>query len=127
MSEPIIKCEHLGFTYTDAEESSDLTKVEIPALTDINLSVQRGEYIAVLGHNGSGKSTLAKLINMIYTPSSGKIYIKGKDITDENMSDEDVMDLRKTVGMVFQNPDNQLVATIVEDDVAFGRSAFLPS
>ena len=74
----------------------------------------------MLGHNGSGKSTLAKLLNMILTPTKGKIIIDGKDITSEALSDDDILSLRRTVGMVFQNPDNQLVATIVEDDVAFG-------
>ena len=75
---------------------------------------------AVIGYSGSGKSTLAKLLNIILTPTEGKIFVGGKDVTDQNMSDEDILALRKTVGMVFQNPDNQLVATIVEDDVAFG-------
>ena len=74
----------------------------------------------MLGHNGSGKSTFAKLLNMILIPTEGEIFIDGKNIADESMSDEDVLELRKKIGMVFQNPDNQLVATIVEDDVAFG-------
>lgn len=89
-------------------------------LKSISLDIKKGEYLAVLGHNGSGKSTLAKLLNMILEPDEGKIYIDGKDITDSDMTEEDVFELRKKVGMVFQNPDNQLVATIVEDDVAFG-------
>ncbi len=120
MSEPIIRCEHLGFTYTEDEENTDTAKVEIPALSDVNLSVYRGEYIAVLGHNGSGKSTLAKLLNLILVPTEGKVYIDGKDVTDENFSEDDLFDVRRKVGMVFQNPDNQLVATVVEEDVAFG-------
>lgn len=91
-----------------------------PVLKNISLDIKKGEYLAVLGHNGSGKSTFAKLLNMILEPDSGKIYIEGKDITDPNMTEDDVFALRKKVGMVFQNPDNQLVATIVEDDVAFG-------
>ena len=114
MEEAFIKIENVSFVYDDNGETNNF------AVKNVSLEIKEGEFVAVLGHNGSGKSTLAKLINMIYTPASGKIYIKGKDITDENMSDEDVMELRKTVGMVFQNPDNQLVATIVEDDVAFG-------
>ncbi|MBR2466481.1 MAG: energy-coupling factor transporter ATPase [Clostridia bacterium] len=120
MSEPIIRCEHLGFTYTEDEENTDTARVEIPALSDVNLSVYRGEYIAVLGHNGSGKSTLAKLLNLILVPTEGKVYIDGKDVTDENFSEDDLFDVRRKVGMVFQNPDNQLVATVVEEDVAFG-------
>ena len=80
----------------------------------------RGEYLAVLGHNGSGKSTLAKLINMILTPTVGKIYFDGIDITDESFTEDDIFDIRRRIGMVFQNPDNQLVATVVEEDVAFG-------
>ena len=89
-------------------------------LKNVSLDIKKGEYLAVLGHNGSGKSTLAKLLNMILEPDSGKIYIDGKDITYSEMTEDDVFELRKKVGMVFQNPDNQLVATIVEDDVAFG-------
>lgn len=117
MEEAFIKIENVSYMY---EENDEFTKTDKFAVKNVSLEIKKGEFVAVLGHNGSGKSTLAKLINMIYTPTSGKIYIKGKDITDENMSEEDIMELRKTVGMVFQNPDNQLVATIVEDDVAFG-------
>ncbi len=120
MSEPIIKCEHLGFTYTDDSAPSGASKTEIPALTDITASVSRGEYIAVLGHNGSGKSTFAKLLNMILIPTEGKIYIDGRDVTAEDFGEDDVFDVRRKIGMVFQNPDNQLVATTVEEDVAFG-------
>ena len=93
---------------------------ELPALKSVNLSVKKGEYISVLGHNGSGKSTLAKLLNLILIPTSGKIFIDGKDVSDENLSDDEVFEVRKKVGMVFQNPDNQIVATVVEEDVAFG-------
>ena len=119
MEEYIIRTENLGFSYTDTDE--ELVRVEeIPALTDINFSVRRGEYIAVLGHNGSGKSTLAKLLNMIWIPTVGKIYIDGVDVTSEDFPEESVFDIRRKVGMVFQNPDNQLVATVVEEDVAFG-------
>ncbi len=120
MSEPIIRTEHLGFTYIDEADSSDITKLEIPALTDINISVNEGEYIAVLGHNGSGKSTFAKLLNLILVPTEGKVFIDGKDVTAEDFSEDDVFDVRRKIGMVFQNPDNQLVATVVEEDVAFG-------
>ena len=116
MKEYIIKTENLGFTYDDGDESV----VEIPALSGVNVNVERGEYVAVLGHNGSGKSTFAKLLNMILAPTVGKIYIDGRDITTEDFSEDDVFDIRRKIGMVFQNPDNQLVATIVEEDVAFG-------
>ena len=93
---------------------------EIPALKSLNLSVKQGEYISVLGHNGSGKSTLAKLLNLILIPTSGKIFIDGKDVSDAELSEDDVFEVRKKIGMVFQNPDNQIVATVVEEDVAFG-------
>ena len=119
MNEYIIKTEGLGFTYSDGESDS-LVREEIPALSDINLSVKRGEYLAVLGHNGSGKSTLAKLLNLILVPTVGKIYIDGVDVTAEDFDEDGVFDVRRKVGMVFQNPDNQLVATVVEEDVAFG-------
>lgn len=113
-SDSYIKIENLSCAY----EEDDGGKLTV--LKNISLDIQKGEYLAVLGHNGSGKSTLAKLINMILEPSEGKIYVDGKDITDPDMTEDDVFELRKRVGMVFQNPDNQLVATIVEDDVAFG-------
>ena len=113
-SDSYIKIENLCASY----EEDDGTKTSV--LKNISLDIKKGEYLAVLGHNGSGKSTLAKLLNMILEPDSGKIYIDGKDITDSEMNEDDVFELRKKVGMVFQNPDNQLVATIVEDDVAFG-------
>ena len=113
-SDSYIKIENLCASY----EEDDGRKTAV--LKNLSLEIKKGEYLAVLGHNGSGKSTLAKLLNMILEPDSGKIYIDGKDITDPNMTEDDVFELRKKVGMVFQNPDNQLVATIVEDDVAFG-------
>ena len=115
----IIKTEDLSFTYFDGDIDQMKTD-EIPALKSIDLSVSKGEYISVLGHNGSGKSTLAKLLNLILVPSSGKIFIDGKDVSDENLTDDEVFEVRKKVGMVFQNPDNQIVATVVEEDVAFG-------
>lgn len=116
MKDYIIKTENLGFTYDDGDD----TAVEIPALSGVNIAIERGEYVAILGHNGSGKSTLAKLLNMILTPSVGKIFIDGTEITSEDFSEDDVFDIRRKIGMVFQNPDNQLVATVVEEDVAFG-------
>ena len=114
MNTPFIKAENLSYRY-DGDDGQGS-----PVLRGLSLEISEGEFVAVLGHNGSGKSTLAKLLNMILTPVEGKIYIMGRDITDENMTEADVLELRKNIGMVFQNPDNQLVATIVEDDVAFG-------
>jgi len=114
MEENFIKIENLSYLYEDEEPNSP------PVLKELSLEIKKGEFVAVLGHNGSGKSTLAKLLNMILVPTTGKIFVKGKDITSEELTDDDIFELRKTVGMVFQNPDNQLVATIVEDDVAFG-------
>lgn len=117
----LIKTENLNFVYDDNYSNENLpTQAPPPALKGINLTVKQGEYIAVLGHNGSGKSTLAKLLNMILTPTSGKIYIDGKDITSNDIIEDDVFEIRKKIGMVFQNPDNQLVANVVEEDVAFG-------
>lgn len=111
---PFIKTIGLTYRYEDAD------LIDSPVLNDLSLEINEGEFVAVLGHNGSGKSTFAKLLNMILFPTAGKIIIDGKDITDENMSEDDILELRKSIGMVFQNPDNQLVATVVEDDVAFG-------
>lgn len=112
MSE-FIRAEHLSFSYGKGEDA-------IPALYDISLSIEKGEYVAVLGHNGSGKSTLAKLLNMILVATGGKLWVDGKELTDPDFSEEDLFGLRRKVGMVFQNPDNQLVAGVVEEDVAFG-------
>ena len=111
----VICAEHLTYAYED-DDSQDAP----PAVNDVSFSIAKGEYVAILGHNGSGKSTLAKLCNMILTPTEGKLFVLGKDVTDENFSEEDMYDLRSEIGMVFQNPDNQLVATVVEEDVAFG-------
>ena len=115
----IIKTENLSFSYFDGD-IDDMKADERPALKCVNLAVKEGEYISVLGHNGSGKSTLAKLLNLILIPTSGKIYIDGEDVSDENLSEDQVFEVRKKIGMVFQNPDNQIVATVVEEDVAFG-------
>lgn len=114
MDLPFIKVENISYSYSGDNGE------QISVIRDLSLEIKEGEFVAVLGHNGSGKSTLAKLLNMILTPDAGRIYIDGKDITDEDMSENEIFSLRKKVGMVFQNPDNQLVATIVEDDVAFG-------
>lgn len=114
MDEIFIKVENLSYIYEDEAPGA------APVLKNLSLDIKRGEFVAVLGHNGSGKSTLAKLLNMILAPTSGRILIGGKDITSSELTEEEILALRKTVGMVFQNPDNQIVATIVEDDVAFG-------
>lgn len=118
MTNEIIRTEGLSFAYESDEEN--LLAEKLRGVEDINVSISRGEYVAVLGHNGSGKSTFAKLLNMIITPDSGKIYIDGVDVTSGDFTDDDVFNVRSKVGMVFQNPDNQLVATVVEEDVAFG-------
>ena len=115
MSVPFIKVEDLIFTYDD-EDSIDKHYV----LKNLSLEIEKGSFVCVLGHNGSGKSTFAKLLNMILSPDEGKIYIDGLDITDPEITEDDLFEIRRKVGMVFQNPDNQLVATIVEEDVAFG-------
>ena len=104
--EPILRTEHLTFTYPGEER---------PTLGDLSLEIARGSFVAVLGHNGSGKSTLAKHFNAILLPTGGKVYVDGMDTSDEN----NLLSVRATVGMVFQNPDNQIVANVVEDDVAF--------
>lgn len=107
---PIISVQNLKFHYIDEE------KREIPVLKDLNLEISEGEFVAVLGHNGSGKSTLAKHFNALLLPTGGKVIVCGMDTAEE----ENKLPIRQQVGMVFQNPDNQLVATIVEEDVAFG-------
>ena len=111
----IIKAEHLSFTYPGDEETKP-----VQALTDVSFTIPEGSFTAILGHNGSGKSTLAKLLCMISLPDSGRLWIAGHEMTAEDASEEDVLAARREVGMVFQNPDNQIVATIVEEDVAFG-------
>ncbi len=115
MAEPFIHAENLAFTYKGSGGAED-----IPAIKDISLDIQKGEFVAILGHNGSGKSTFAKLLNLILEPTGGKLSVAGFDLCDKELSEDDLIALRRRVGMVFQNPDNQLVATIVEDDVAFG-------
>lgn len=105
-------------TYTYPESGEDVEKNESafsPALENISFSINKGEFVAILGANGSGKSTLAKHCNAILTPKSGRVLVNGMDTTKKDA----LLDIRKTVGMVFQNPDNQLVATLVEEDVAF--------
>lgn len=112
MKKPIIEFQNVSFRYDSEEEG-----VQLPLVAEnLNLQIHEGEFVAILGHNGSGKSTLAKLTNAILLPTSGKILVDGMDTTEEELK----IKIRQTVGMVFQNPDNQIVATIVEEDVAFG-------
>ena len=106
MSNPVISLDNVRFHYPDAERD---------ALSGITLAIEAGSFIAVLGHNGSGKSTLATLLNAILIPTEGIVSVKGLDTRDE----ANLLSVRRTVGMVFQNPDNQIVASGVEDDVAF--------
>ena len=108
----IIQFDNVSFAYESADEEVQTQKV----VDGFSLSIPEGQFVAVLGRNGCGKSTVAKLINGILVPVSGKITVDGMDTSD----DSKLIDVRRTVGMVFQNPDNQIVATIVEDDVAFG-------
>lgn len=107
--DPIIQIDHLDFIYEGAPEGKK-------ALNDVSIDVYPGEFVAVLGHNGSGKSTLAKLLNGLMIPTAGDIVIAGMNTKEEQY----LWDIRRTCGMVFQNPDNQIIATIVEEDIAFG-------
>lgn len=107
MEKERISLEKACYIYEEAEE---------PALSMIDAAVKPGEFVAVLGHNGSGKSTLAKLLNALYVPTDGRVIVCGLDTRDESK----VWDIRQQAGMIFQNPDNQIVATVVKEDVAFG-------
>ncbi len=109
MGQAILETKDLHFRYDEEEGPSPVV------LDGVDLQIQAGTFVAVLGHNGSGKSTLAKHMNAILLPTGGKVYVDGMDTADE----EKLMDIRRTVGMVFQNPDNQIVANVVEEDVAF--------
>ena len=109
MANPIIQARDLTFRYTTAEG------VAPTVLDHVDLDIEAGTFVAILGHNGSGKSTFAKHLNAILLPTSGKVYVDGMDTTDEDK----LLDIRRTIGMVFQNPDNQIVASVVEEDVAF--------
>ena len=107
----MLQTEHLSFTYPAEEGVSTSTT----ALEDVSLSIEKGSFVVVLGHNGSGKSTLAKHMNAVLLPSGGAVYVEGMDTKDEAL----LLEIRRRVGMVFQNPDNQIVANVVEEDVAF--------
>lgn len=112
----IIKLENVFFSYESEEDALQNPLEQKASLRDITLEIERGSFVAVLGHNGSGKSTLAKLLNGFNHPQQGCVLVNGMDTKEEALQ----IKIRRTVGMVFQNPDNQLVATIVEEDVAFG-------
>lgn len=106
----MIKTQDLAFTYPGAEGEGNTR-----ALRGVNVEIERGSFVVILGHNGSGKSTLAKTFNAVLLPSGGKVYVEGMDTMDESL----LLEIRRRVGMVFQNPDNQIVANVVEEDVAF--------
>ena len=107
----MVECKNVVFKYSTGEEG-----IEKVAIDGLNLEVNKGEFLVILGHNGSGKSTVAKHMNALLTPTEGTVIVNGLDTANE----DNIWDIRSTAGMVFQNPDNQLVATIVEEDVAFG-------
>ena len=111
----IIKAIQLVQEYIRRDEEGNVESIQT-ALDHIDLDVQPGQFIAILGHNGSGKSTLAKHINALLAPTEGSLWVDGKDVTQE----ENILPVRKTAGMVFQNPDNQIIASVVEEDVGFG-------
>lgn len=111
----IIEAAKLAFEYKKYDENGEVEET-IRAVDGVNLDVKKGDFVAILGHNGSGKSTLAKQINAILTPTDGTLYVDGMDVRDE----KNIWEVRKTAGMVFQNPDNQIIGTVVEEDVGFG-------
>ncbi len=111
----IIKAKQLVHEYIHRDEEGNIESVQT-ALDHIDIDVKEGQFIAILGHNGSGKSTLAKHINALLAPSEGSLWVDGKDVTKE----ENILPVRKSAGMVFQNPDNQIIASVVEEDVGFG-------
>lgn len=107
----MIETKNLQYAYPATEEGKEKTV----ALRGVNLSIEKGNFVVILGHNGSGKSTLAKTFNAVLLPSNGHVYVEGMDTQDEKL----LLNIRQRVGMVFQNPDNQIVANVVEEDVAF--------
>ncbi len=113
----MVKSEHLTYEYTRiTEDANGEVHEKITALSDVNITIEQGEFVVVLGHNGSGKSTFAKHINALLEPTNGTLWVKDMDTRNGDL----LWDIRQSAGMVFQNPDNQLVATIVEEDIAFG-------
>ena len=112
----IIRGQDLVYDYTVQTEDGAEPEVR-RALDHLDIAIEKGSFVAILGHNGSGKSTLAKLINGIYTPTEGTLLVEGIDTRNE----EQIWEVRRTAGMVFQNPDNQIIANVVEEDVGFGE------
>ncbi|MBR2848484.1 MAG: energy-coupling factor transporter ATPase [Clostridia bacterium] len=120
---PIIEIRDLSYAYPTDDGSASSN-----ALDHVSLSIEEGSFVSILGHNGSGKSTLAKMMSLILIPDSGSVMIDGKNMSADDVTEEDILEARRKVGMVFQNPDNQIVATVVEEDVAFGpENLGLPS
>lgn len=111
----MIKTEHLAFEYIRRDEEDNVESIK-RAVDDVSLEVEEGQFIAILGHNGSGKSTFAKHLNSLLMPTEGTVWVNGMDTSKE----ENLWDVRQSAGMVFQNPDNQIIATVVEEDVGFG-------
>lgn len=111
----IIKARQLVHEYIRRDEEGNVESIQT-ALNHVDIDVKAGQFIAVLGHNGSGKSTFAKHINALLSPTEGTLWVDGKDVSKE----ENMLEVRQTAGMVFQNPDNQIIASVVEEDVAFG-------
>ena len=111
----IVKAENVSYQYIRRDEDDNIEDINI-ALDNVSLDVEPGQFICILGHNGSGKSTFAKHINALLTPSEGTLFVDGIDTSEENR----VMDVRQKAGMIFQNPDNQIIASVVEEDVGFG-------
>lgn len=111
----MIKAEKLAFEYIRRDEEGNVEGI-IRAVDGVDMEIERGDFVAILGHNGSGKSTIAKQINAILEPTEGMLYVAGKSVAEP----ENIWDIRQSAGMVFQNPDNQIIASVVEEDVAFG-------
>ncbi len=111
----MIKAEKLAFEYIRRDEEGNVEGI-IRAVDGVDMEIERGDFVAILGHNGSGKSTIAKQINAILEPTEGMLYVAGRSVAEP----ENVWDIRQSAGMVFQNPDNQIIASVVEEDVAFG-------
>lgn len=109
-----IEFQNVGFSYVSGDENGRTDKTEV--LKELDFTVEKGSFVALLGRNGSGKSTLARLVNGLLKPTTGKVFVFGMDTSDK----KNLFEIRKKAGMVFQNPDNQQIASIVEDDIAFG-------
>ena len=115
MKKNMLRTDKLVFEYIRRDEEGNVESIS-RALDEVSIEVKKGEFVAILGHNGSGKSTVAKHINALLSPTEGAVFVNDMDTQDE----EHLWDIRRSAGMVFQNPDNQIIATVVEEDVAFG-------